>query len=179
MSSTALKTIDDEGNELLLGERGELCVKGPQVMKGYWKRPEATAEVIDDEGWFKTGDVAIIDEEGYVRIVDRVKDMVLVSGFNVYPNEVEDIVSKHDKVQNCAVIGVPDEKTGEAVKLFIIPGDKSLTAEEVNEYCRLNLTAYKVPKQVEFRDVLPMTPVGKILRKDLRAEEMQKREAAS
>ncbi|WP_257295674.1 AMP-binding protein [Endozoicomonas sp. YOMI1] len=179
MSGTALKTIDDQGNELPLGERGELCVKGPQVMKGYWQRPQATADVIDSEGWFKTGDVAIIDEQGYVQIVDRVKDMVLVSGFNVYPNEVEDVVSKHDKVQNCAVIGVPDDKTGEAVKLFIIPQDKSLTAEEVNEYCRLNLTAYKVPKQVEFRDVLPMTPVGKILRKDLRAEEMQKYKAVS
>lgn len=179
MSNTALKTINDQGDELPLGERGELCVRGPQVMKGYWQRPGATAEVIDHDGWFKTGDVAIIDEQGYVKIVDRVKDMVLVSGFNVYPNEVEDIVSRHEKVQNCAVIGVPDEKTGEAVKLFIIPGDKSLTEEEVKEYCRLNLTAYKVPKQVEFRDVLPMTPVGKILRKDLRAEEMKKREAVS
>ncbi|WP_257265589.1 AMP-binding protein [Endozoicomonas sp. ONNA2] len=176
---TALKTIDEQGNELPSGERGELCVKGPQVMKGYWQRPEATAEVIDSEGWFKTGDVAIIDEQGYVQIVDRVKDMVLVSGFNVYPNEVEDVVSRHDKVQNCAVIGVPDKKTGEAVKLFVIPEDKSLTSEEIKEYCRLNLTAYKVPGQVEFRDVLPMTPVGKILRKDLRGEEMKKHETAS
>ncbi|MGB1271770.1 MAG: AMP-binding protein, partial [Endozoicomonas sp.] len=164
MSGTALKVVDAEGNEVPLGERGELCVKGPQVMKGYWKRSEATAETLCEEGWLKTGDVAIIDEEGYVRIVDRVKDMVLVSGFNVYPNEIENVVARHEKVQNCAVIGVPDDKTGEAVKLFIIPGDKGLTRDEVKEYCRLHLTAYKVPKQIEFRNDLPMTPVGKVLR---------------
>ena len=179
VSGTALKIIDDQGNELPIGERGELCVKGPQVMKGYWQRPEATVEVLDSEGWFKTGDVAVLDENGYVNIVDRIKDMVLVSGFNVYPNEIEDVVSKHDKVQNCAVIGVPDEKTGEAVKLFIVPQDKSLTVDEVDEYCKLNLTGYKVPKQVEFREVLPMTPVGKILRKDLRSEELNKRKLVS
>lgn len=135
--------------------------------------------MIDEDGWLKTGDIAIIDPLGYLKIVDRVKDMVLVSGFNVYPNEVEEIVSRHHKVQSCAVIGIPDEKTGEAVKLFITPVDKSLTSEEVNEYCRLNLTAYKVPREVEFREVLPMTPVGKILRKDLRAEEIKLREASS
>ncbi len=179
ISGTALKVIDDQGNELPIGEPGELCVRGPQVMKGYWQRPEATAEALDSEGWFKTGDVAVLDEEGYVKIVDRIKDMVLVSGFNVYPNEIEDVVSKHDKVQNCAAIGVPDEKTGEAVKLFIVPQDKSLTVDEMNEYCKLNLTGYKIPKQVEFRDVLPMTPVGKILRKDLRAEELNKQKSVS
>ena len=176
--STALKCIDDDGNEVPVGERGELCVKGPQVMKGYWKRPDATDEIFDDERWLKTGDVAVIEKDGFVRIVDRIKDMVLVSGFNVYPNEIEDIVSQHDGVENCAVIGVPDEKTGEAVKLFIVPGDKTLTPEAVKEYCKMNLTAYKVPKQIEFREDLPMTPVGKILRKDLRAEEIKKRQTA-
>ena len=175
LPSTALKTIDDEGNETPIGERGELCVKGPQVMKGYWKRPDATAEILDKDGWLKTGDVATIAEDGFVKIVDRIKDMVLVSGFNVYPNEIEDIVVAHDNVENCAVIGVPDDKTGEAVKLFVVPTDSSLTKEAVRQYCKLHLTAYKVPKQIEFREELPMTPVGKILRKDLRAEEMAKR----
>ncbi|MGB0360507.1 MAG: AMP-binding protein, partial [Endozoicomonas sp.] len=177
MVSTAMKIIDGEGNELPLKERGELCIKGPQVMKGYLNQPEATAEVLSEDGWFRTGDIAIIDESGYVKIVDRLKDMILVSGFNVYPNEIEDIVSKHEKVLNCAVIGVPDDKTGEAIKLFIIAKDKELTAAEVQEYCKLNLTAYKVPKQIEFRDELPVTPVGKVLRKDLRAEELKKRKA--
>ena len=178
MVASTVKTVDADGNDLPLGERGELCVKGPQVMKGYLNRPEATAEVLAD-GWFRTGDIAVIDEGGYIKIVDRLKDMVLVSGFNVYPNEVEDVVSKHEKVLNCAAIGVPDEKTGEAIKLFIIPEDKGLTADEVREYCKLNLTAYKVPKQIEFRDELPVTPVGKVLRKDLRAEELKKREASA
>ncbi|WP_281646279.1 AMP-binding protein [Parendozoicomonas sp. Alg238-R29] len=172
--STALKTVDADGNETPVGERGELCVKGPQVMKGYWKRPDATAEIFDEDGWLKTGDVAVIAEDGFVKIVDRIKDMVLVSGFNVYPNEIEDIVVAHQGVENCAVIGIPDDKTGEAVKLFVIPSDKSLTEAAVKEYCKINLTAYKVPKQIEFRDELPMTPVGKILRKDLRAEELAK-----
>ncbi|KEQ17008.1 AMP-binding protein [Endozoicomonas numazuensis] len=174
---TALKVIDDEGNELPFGEAGELCAKGPQVMAGYWQRPEATAEVLDDEGWFRTGDIAIIQEDGYVRIVDRLKDMVLVSGFNVYPNEIEGVVTQHDKVLNCAAIGVPDEKTGEAVKLFVIPQDESITEQELKDYCRKNMTAYKVPSQVEFREELPMTPVGKVLRKDLRAEELKKLES--
>lgn len=178
LPGTALKVIDDEGNELPFGERGELCAKGPQVMAGYWQRPEATAEVLDNEGWFRTGDVAIIGEDGYIRIVDRLKDMVLVSGFNVYPNEIEDVVARHEKVQNCAVIGVPDEKTGEAVKLFVIPQDDSITEQELKDYCRKNMTAYKVPRQVEFRVELPMTPVGKVLRKDLRAQELKKLETA-
>ncbi|WBA80305.1 AMP-binding protein [Endozoicomonas sp. GU-1] len=170
---TALKVINEQGEELPLGERGELCIKGPQVMKGYWNRPNETANVLSDDGWFKTGDVGIIREDGYVSIVDRIKDMVLVSGFNVYPNEIEDVVSGHEKVQNCAAIGIPDEKTGEAIKLFVIPEDKTLSAKEVQEYCRLNLTGYKIPKQVEFRDELPMTPVGKVLRKELRSEEIK------
>ncbi|WP_252178574.1 AMP-binding protein [Endozoicomonas sp. 4G] len=178
LPGTALKVIDSEGNELPFGERGELCAKGPQIMAGYWQRPEATAEVLDDEGWFRTGDVAVIQEDGYVRIVDRLKDMVLVSGFNVYPNEVEDVVASHEKVQNCAVIGVPDEKTGEAVKLFVVSEDDSITEQELQDYCRRNMTAYKVPSQVEFRMELPMTPVGKVLRKDLRAQELKKLEIA-
>ncbi|WP_330925744.1 AMP-binding protein [Candidatus Sororendozoicomonas aggregata] len=170
--STLLKTVDEQGNEMPTGERGELCVKGPQVMKGYWQHPEATTEVLDDEGWFKTGDVAVIQEDGFVKIVDRLKDMILVSGFNVYPNEIEDVVAGNKKVQNCAAIGIPDDKTGEKVKLFVVPSDSSLTSEEVVEYCRAHLTAYKVPRDIEFRTELPMTPVGKILRKDLRREVM-------
>lgn len=165
---TLLKVIDDDGNELPLGTRGELCIKGPQVMKGYWQRPEATAEVLDDEGWLKTGDIAVIDEDGFVRIVDRKKDLIIVSGFNVYPNEVEDVVMAHPKVSACAAIGVPDEKTGEAVRLFVVRSDSSLTVEELQAYCRENLTGYKVPRQLIFRDSLPMTAVGKILRRELR-----------
>ncbi|SDG81783.1 long-chain acyl-CoA synthetase [Pseudomonas flavescens] len=166
--ATALKVIDDDGQELPLGERGELCIKGPQVMKGYWNRPEASAEVLDAEGWFKSGDIAVIDEQGFVSIVDRKKDMIIVSGFNVYPNEVEDVVMAHGKVASCAAIGVPDEKSGEAVKLFVVKRDASLTAEELKAYCKDNLTGYKVPRHIAFRDSLPMTPVGKILRRELR-----------
>lgn len=174
MAGTALKVINDDGDELPFGQPGELCVSGPQVMKGYWQRTEDTADVLDSNGWFRTGDVAVIQEDGYVRIVDRLKDVVLVSGFNVYPNEIEDVVTLHKKVQNCAAIGVPDGKTGEAVKLFVIPQDESVSESELLEYCRSNLTAYKIPKHIEFRDELPMTPVGKVLRKDLRAEELAK-----
>ncbi|MCU1730005.1 long-chain-fatty-acid--CoA ligase FadD2 [Pseudomonas sp. 7P_10.2_Bac1] len=163
-----MKVINDDGVELGLGERGELCVKGPQVMKGYWKNPEATAEVLDAEGWFKTGDVAVIDPDGFVRIVDRKKDLIIVSGFNVYPNEIEDIVMAHPKVANCAVIGVPDERTGEAVKLFVVPRAGGVSVEELKVYCKDNFTGYKVPKQIVVRDSLPMSPVGKILRRELR-----------
>ena len=165
---TLMKVINDDGAELGLGERGELCVKGPQVMKGYWQNPEATAEVLDAEGWFKTGDIAVIDPDGYVRIVDRKKDLIIVSGFNVYPNEIEDIVMAHPKVANCAVIGVPDERTGEAVKLFVVPRAGGVSVEELKAYCKDNFTGYKVPKQIVVRDSLPMTPVGKILRRELR-----------
>ncbi len=165
---TAFKIIDDEGTELALGERGELCIKGPQVMKGYWNREEATAEVLDAEGWFKTGDIAVIDPDGFVRIVDRKKDMIIVSGFNVYPNEIEDVVMAHPKVASCAAIGVPDEKSGEAVKLFVVARDGGVTADELKAYCKENFTGYKVPKHIVFRDSLPMTPVGKILRRELR-----------
>jgi long-chain acyl-CoA synthetase len=166
--NTLFKVIDDEGRELALGERGELCIQGPQVMKGYWQHPQATAEVLDAEGWFKTGDIAVIDPDGYVRIVDRKKDLIIVSGFNVYPNEIEDVVMAHPKVASCAAIGVPDERSGEAVKLFVVPREAGLTAEEIKAYCKKNFTAYKVPKHIVFRDSLPMTPVGKILRRELR-----------
>lgn len=165
---TALKTVDDDGNETATGERGELCVKGPQVMLGYWQRPEATEEAIDQDGWLKTGDIAVIENDGFVCIVDRKKDLVIVSGFNVYPNEIEDVVAAHPKVANAAVIGVPDEKSGEAVKLFVVPNSPDLTVEELKAYCKENFTGYKVPRHYELRDSLPMTPVGKILRRELR-----------
>ncbi|MBF8766946.1 long-chain-fatty-acid--CoA ligase [Pseudomonas putida] len=165
---TAFKVIDADGNELALGEPGELCIKGPQVMKGYWQQPEATAEALDAEGWFKTGDIAVIDPDGFTRIVDRKKDMIIVSGFNVYPNEVEEVVMGHPKVANCAAIGVPDERSGEAVKLFVVPREGGVDVEELKAYCKANLTGYKVPKQIVLREALPMTPVGKILRRELR-----------
>ncbi|MEN5090185.1 long-chain-fatty-acid--CoA ligase FadD2 [Pseudomonas protegens] len=165
---TTLKVIDDQGVEQPLGERGELCIKGPQIMKGYWNKPEATAEVLDAEGWFKSGDIAVIDPDGFVRIVDRKKDMIIVSGFNVYPNEIEDVVMAHPKVANCAVIGVPDERSGEAVKLFVVPREAGVSLEELKAYCKENFTGYKVPKHIVLRESLPMTPVGKILRRELR-----------
>ena len=172
---TAMKVISDEGVDLGLGERGELCVKGPQVMKGYWQREDATAEVLDSQGWLKTGDIAIIQPDGYMRIVDRKKDMILVSGFNVYPNELEDVLASLPGVLQCAAIGVPDEKSGEHIKLFIVvkPG-ATLTKEQVMEHMRANVTGYKVPKAVEFREALPTTNVGKILRRELRDEELKK-----
>jgi long-chain acyl-CoA synthetase len=180
MPGTALMCIDDNGDEVAVGERGELCVKGPQVMKGYWNRPEATRDTFTPDGeWLRTGDVAVIDEDGFVKIVDRIKDLILVSGFNVYPNEIEDVVAGHPGVENCAVIGVPDEKTGEAVKLYVVASDSNLTAEEVKAFCKDKLTAYKLPRQIEFRDELPMTPVGKILRRELKDEEAAKREATA
>ncbi len=173
--STLCKVIDEDGNELPLGERGELCVKGPQVMKGYWQRQEATDEILDAEGWLKTGDIAIIQEDGYLRIVDRKKDMILVSGFNVYPNELEDVMATLPGVVQCAAIGVPDEKSGEAIKVFLVKSaDSTLNEKDVIAHMRSSLTAYKVPKHVEFRDALPTTNVGKILRRELRDEELKK-----
>ncbi|WP_207281192.1 long-chain-fatty-acid--CoA ligase [Pseudomonas sp. FW300-N2F2] len=165
---TLMKVINDDGVEQPLGERGELCIKGPQIMKGYWNKPEATAEVLDSEGWFKSGDIAVIDPDGFVRIVDRKKDMIIVSGFNVYPNEIEDVVMAHPKVANCAVIGVPDERSGEAVKLFVVAREAGVSLEELKAYCKENFTGYKIPKHIVLRDSLPMTPVGKILRRELR-----------
>ncbi|HLT03894.1 MAG TPA: long-chain-fatty-acid--CoA ligase FadD1 [Pseudomonas sp.] len=173
--STECRVIDDDGNVLPLGERGELCVKGPQVMKGYWQREEATREVMDSEGWLRTGDVAVIQDDGYMRIVDRKKDMILVSGFNVYPNELEDVLATLPGVLQCAAIGVPDERTGEAIKMFVVvkPGE-SLTKEQVLKHMHDNVTGYKRPKLVEFRETLPTTNVGKILRRELRDEELKK-----
>ncbi|MBC8650373.1 long-chain fatty acid--CoA ligase [Pseudomonas sp. MTM4] len=175
MPSTQCKVIDDEGNELPIGATGELCVKGPQVMKGYWQRQEATDEVLSADGWLKTGDIGIIQEDGYLRIVDRKKDMILVSGFNVYPNELEDVLATLPGVMQCAAIGVPDDKSGEAIKLFVVvkPGE-SLTKEQVMQHMHDNVTGYKRPKAVEFRDSLPTTNVGKILRRELRDEELRK-----
>ncbi|WP_248921020.1 MULTISPECIES: long-chain-fatty-acid--CoA ligase FadD1 [Pseudomonas] len=173
--STLCKVIDDNGQELPLGEVGELCVKGPQVMKGYWQREEATAEILDSDGWLKTGDIALIQPDGYMRIVDRKKDMILVSGFNVYPNELEDVLAALPGVLQSAAIGVPDEKSGEVIKVFIVvkPG-MTLTKEQVMEHMRANVTGYKVPRYIEFRDALPTTNVGKILRRELRDEELKK-----
>jgi long-chain acyl-CoA synthetase len=173
--STLCKIINDDGQELAIGEIGELCVKGPQVMKGYWQRQEATDEILDADGWLKTGDIGLIQDDGYLRIVDRKKDMILVSGFNVYPNELEDVLATLPGVLQCAAIGVPDERSGEAIKVFVVvkPGE-SVTKEQVMEHMRANLTGYKVPKAVEFRDVLPTTNVGKILRRELRDEELKK-----
>lgn len=168
--STEVKIVDAEENELPLGEAGELCVRGPQVMKGYWQREEATKDTFTADGeWLKTGDVACVREDGYLQIVDRKKDMILVSGFNVYPNEVEEVAASHAKIIECAAVGVPDEKSGEAVKLFVVKAAEDLTEEEVIAHCRENLTAYKVPKYIEFMSDLPKTNVGKILRRELRS----------
>ncbi len=168
--STYLSIRDDDGKELPLGEAGEICAKGPQVMAGYWNRPDETAKVMTADGYFRTGDIGVMDEKGFTKIVDRKKDMILVSGFNVYPNEIEEVIAGHAGVLECAVIGVPDSKSGEAVKAFIVRKDPALTAEEVIKYCGTQLTAYKVPKQIEFRTELPKTNVGKILRRELRDE---------
>jgi len=170
LPSTEVAIVDDAGQPVALGEPGEIAIRGPQVMAGYWNRPDETAKVMTADGFFRTGDVGVIDERGYVKIVDRKKDMVLVSGFNVYPNEVEGVVAMMPGVLECACIGVPDDKTGEAVKVFVVRKDPSLTAEQVLAYCKDNLTGYKRPKYVEFRDELPKTNVGKILRRELRDE---------
>ncbi|MBH3266841.1 long-chain-fatty-acid--CoA ligase FadD [Serratia ureilytica] len=168
--STDIRLVDDNGHDVPPGEPGELWVKGPQVMLGYWQRPDATDEVLKD-GWLATGDVVTVDDQGFVRIVDRKKDMILVSGFNVYPNEIEDVVSQHPKVLECAAIGVPSEASGETVKICVVKNDASLTKEELLTHCRRHLTGYKVPKIVEFRDELPKSNVGKILRRELRDEQ--------
>ncbi|MNL33150.1 Long-chain-fatty-acid--CoA ligase [compost metagenome] len=167
--STDVKLVDDDGNEVAKGEAGELCCKGPQVMKGYWNKPEETEKVLRD-GWLLTGDIATVDDDGFFRIVDRKKDMILVSGFNVYPNEVEEAIASHPGVLEVAAIGVPDEHSGELVKAVIVKKDPNLTKEEVIAHAKKSLTAYKVPKLVEFRTELPKTNVGKILRRALRDE---------
>jgi len=167
--STWMKLVDDEGNDVTtFGTPGEIAIKGPQVMAGYWQRPDETARVMTPDGYFKSGDIGIVDERGFFKIVDRKKDMILVSGFNVYPNEVEEVVSSCPGVLECAAIGVPDEKTGEAVKLVVVKKDPSLTEARILDYCRTNLTGYKQPRVIEFRTDLPKTPVGKILRRELR-----------
>jgi long-chain acyl-CoA synthetase len=168
LPNTWLKLLDDEGNEVPVGERGEIAIKGPQVMAGYWQRPDETAKVMTPDGYFKSGDIGVVDERGYFKVVDRKKDMILVSGFNVYPNEIEDVVALIPGVLECAAVGIPDEKTGEGVKLVIVKKDPSLTEAQVREYCRANLTGYKQPRIVEFRTDMPKTPVGKILRRELR-----------
>ncbi|PJG54864.1 long-chain fatty acid--CoA ligase [Bradyrhizobium forestalis] len=174
--STWISIRDDDGNEVPLGQPGEICAKGPQVMSGYWNRPEETAKVMTADGYFRTGDIGVMDEKGYTKIVDRKKDMILVSGFNVYPNEIEEVIASHPGVLECAVIGIPDSKSGEAVKAFVVKKDPNLTAEDVIKFCHEQLTGYKVPKHIEFRTDLPKTNVGKILRRQLRDE--KKAEAA-
>ncbi|RVU86487.1 long-chain-fatty-acid--CoA ligase [Leucothrix sargassi] len=168
LASTEVSIRDADGKELGLNEPGELCVKGPQVMQGYWKRPAETAAVLSEDGWLRTGDVAEIDDKGFLRIVDRLKDLIIVSGFNVYPNEIEDVVTLHPKVLEAGVVGVVDEKSGEAVKLFVVKDDESLTEDELRKYCCEELTGYKRPKHIVFIDELPKSNVGKILRRELR-----------
>jgi long-chain acyl-CoA synthetase len=166
--NTEIQILDDAGQPVPLGQPGEIAIRGPQVMAGYWQRPDETAKVMTPDGFFKSGDIGIMDERGYTKIVDRKKDMVIVSGFNVYPNEVEGVVATHPGVLECAVIGVPDEKSGEAVKVFVVRKDPALTEAELMEFCKQNLTGYKKPKYIEFRDELPKSNVGKILRRELR-----------
>ena len=174
--NTDIKIIKDDGSQAALNEPGELWVKGEQVMQGYWQRPEATADVLKD-GWLATGDIVVMDENYSLRIVDRKKDMILVSGFNVYPNEIEDVVMLNYKVAEVVAIGVPNEVSGESVKIFVVKKDESLTRDELRNHCRQHLTGYKIPKDIEFRDELPKSNVGKILRRVLREEEMAKRVA--
>ena len=168
LPSTYIKLLDDDGAEVPIGEPGEIAIKGPQVMAGYWQRPDETAKVMTHDGYFKSGDIGVMDARGYFKIVDRKKDMILVSGFNVFPTELEEVMASLPGVMECACVGVPDAKTGEAVKMVIVKKDPKLTEEDVRKFCKENLTGYKQPKVVEFRDELPKTPVGKILRRELR-----------
>jgi long-chain acyl-CoA synthetase len=169
-----IEILDDDGNELPLGQAGEIAIKGPQVMQGYWQRDDETAKVMTPDGYFKSGDIGTMDERGYVKIVDRKKDMIVISGFKVFPNEIEDVVASHPGVMECAAVGVPDEKSGEAVMLFVVRRDKSLTKEALAAYCAKEFTAYKRPRYIEFRDELPKTNVGKILRRELRDGALKK-----
>jgi long-chain acyl-CoA synthetase len=168
LPNTELALLDDDGKEVPPGEPGEIAIRGPQVMKGYWQREDETAKVMTADGFFRTGDVGVVDARGYFRIVDRKKDMILVSGFNVYPTEIEDVLSRHPGVLECAAVGVPDEKTGEAVKVVIVKRNEALSEGDVRRYCEDQLTGYKKPKVVEFRKELPKSTVGKILRRELR-----------
>ncbi|HXZ07413.1 MAG TPA: AMP-binding protein [Paraburkholderia sp.] len=176
--STQVRFRKDDGTWANIGEPGELCVKGPQVMKGYWNRPDETAKVFDEDGWLATGDIGVMDSSGFIRLIDRKKDMILVSGFNVYPNEVEDVIAMHPDVREVAAIGIPDPAQGERIKVFIVRRNKDLTEQQVIAHCRKYLTGYKVPKVVEFRDALPQTNVGKILRRQLRDEELAEQKPA-
>jgi long-chain acyl-CoA synthetase len=168
VSSTYMKLLDDDGNEVSAGQSGEIAIKGPQVMAGYWQRPDETAKVMTSDGFFKSGDIGVVDEKGFFKIVDRKKDMILVSGFNVFPTELEEVVAQMPGVMECACVGVADAKSGEAVKLVIVKKDPNLSEEDVRSFCKENLTGYKQPKLIEFRVDLPKTPVGKILRRELR-----------
>ncbi|MBP1208227.1 long-chain acyl-CoA synthetase [Duganella sp. 1411] len=179
LPSTEIAILDDDGNPVPLGQPGEIAIRGPQVMAGYWNRPDETAKVMTADGYFKSGDVGVMDDNGYVKIVDRKKDMILVSGFNVYPNELEGVISAHPGVLECACIGVPDEHSGEAVKLFVVRKDPGLTAEQLMAYCKEQLTGYKKPKYIEFREELPKTNVGKILRRVLRDEHTNEKKKAA
>ena len=170
LPATRVKVVDATGQHQPRGEPGELCVAGPQVMQGYWNRPEETAEVLDEQGWFHTGDIAVVREDGYLKIVDRKKDMILVSGFNVYPNELEDVLYEHEDVLECAAVGVPDDESGEAISMFVVSRSGKLTAEEVRDFMRRSLTGYKIPRHVQFRRELPKSNVGKILRRELREQ---------
>jgi long-chain acyl-CoA synthetase len=166
--NTDIKLLDDDGNEVAMGQPGEIAIKGPQVMAGYWQRPDETEKVMTADGYFRTGDIGVVDERGYFKIVDRKKDMILVSGFNVYPNEVEDVVTQMPGVLECAAVGIADAKAGEAVKLVVVRSNPALSEADVRAYCEAHLTGYKRPKVVEFRADLPKTNVGKILRRELR-----------
>jgi len=168
LPSTEIAIRDDKGNDLPIGQVGEICIRGPQVMAGYWNRPDETAKVMTKDGFFTTGDMGFMDERGFITIVDRKKDMILVSGFNVYPNELEDVVARHPGVLEVAAVGVPDERSGEVPKLFVVKKDPNLTVEDLVAYCKENLTGYKRPRYIEFRTELPKSNVGKILRRELR-----------
>jgi long-chain acyl-CoA synthetase len=170
ISSTEIRICDDGGNDVPLGDLGEICIRGPQVMEGYWQKSEETANVMLPGNWFRSGDIGRMDENGFIYIEDRKKDMILVSGFNVYPNEIEGVVVEMEGVLEAAAIGIPNEKSGEIVKLYVVRNNESITAEDIKSFCRKNLTGYKIPKEIEFRDDLPKTNVGKILRRALRDE---------
>ncbi len=174
MPNVAVKMMDEDGNEVPLGERGEICIKGPQVMRDYWQRPDATKDAFFADGFFRSGDIGTMDEQGYCKVVDRIKDMIIVSGFNVYPGELEDVIGSCPGVLEAAVVGVPDEKSGEAIKVFVVKEDDKLTETVLRAYCTQHLTGYKKPRHIEFRDELPKTNVGKILRRELRDEETRK-----
>ena len=171
LPGTEIAILDEAGQPVALGERGEIAIRGPQVMAGYWQRPDETEKVMTPDGFFRSGDIGVMDERGHTRIVDRKKDMIIVSGFNVYPNEIESVVTQHPAVLECAAVGVPDERTGEAVKLFVVRKDRALTEAALMEYCREQFTGYKKPKFIEFREQLPKSNVGKILRRELRDAE--------